>query len=72
MIHTYLDYSISSGPFLRFPISFEFISEMFDHSVSETRDLSLTISHTILFIEIMVLMKKMTFLPQYCILSLDS
>ena len=38
----YLDYSISSGPFLRFPMSFEFLSEMFDHSVCETRDPSLT------------------------------
>ena len=39
----YLDYSVSSGPFLRFPMSFEFLSEMFDHSVSEIRDPSLTI-----------------------------
>ena len=31
----YLDYSVSSGPFLRFTMSFEFLSEMFDHSVSE-------------------------------------
>ena len=40
----YLEYSVSSGPFLRFPMSFEFFSEMFDDSVSETRDPSLTIS----------------------------
>ena len=39
----YLDYSVSSGPFLRFSMSFEFLSEMLDHSVSETRDPSLTI-----------------------------
>ena len=39
----YLDYRVSSGSFLRFPMSFEFLSEMFDHSVSETRDPSLTI-----------------------------
>ena len=39
----YLDYSVSSGPFLRFTMSFEFLSEMFDHSVSESRDPSLTI-----------------------------
>ena len=39
----YLDYSVSSGPFLRFNISFEFLSMMFDHtdSVYETRDPSL-------------------------------
>ena len=29
--------------FLRFPMSFEFLSEKFDHSVYETRDPSLTI-----------------------------
>ena len=29
----YLDYSVSSGPFLRFTMSFEFLSEMFDHSM---------------------------------------
>ena len=39
----YLDYSVSSGPFLRFSMRFEFLSEMFDHSVCETRDPSLTI-----------------------------
>ena len=39
----YLDYRVSSGPFLRFSMSFEFLSEMLDHSVSETRDPSLTI-----------------------------
>ena len=42
----YLDYRVSSGPFLRFSMSFEFLSEMLDHSVSETRDPSLTISLT--------------------------
>ena len=31
------------GVFLRFSMSFEFLSEMLDHSVSETRDPSLTI-----------------------------
>ena len=40
----YLDYSVSSGPFLRFSTRFEFLSEMFDHSVCETRDPSLTIA----------------------------
>ena len=40
----YLDYSVSSGPFLRFTMSFEFLSEMFDHSVCEIRDPSLTIA----------------------------
>ena len=35
----HLDYSVSFGPFMRF----EFLSEMFDHSVHETRDPSLTI-----------------------------
>ena len=39
----YLDYSISSGPFLRFSMRFEFLSDMFDHSVCETRDQSATI-----------------------------
>ena len=39
----YLDYSVSSGPFLRFSKRFEFLSETFDHSVCENRDLSLTI-----------------------------
>ena len=39
----YLDYSVSSGPFLRFSMRFEFLSEMFDHLVCETRDPSLTI-----------------------------
>ena len=38
----FLDYSVSSGPFLRFTMSFEFLSEMFDNSVCETRDPSLT------------------------------
>ena len=37
-----LDYSVSSGPFLRLSMSFEFLSEMFDNSVCETRDPSLT------------------------------
>ena len=39
----YLDYSVSSGPFLRFSMRFEFLSEMLDHSVCETRDPSFTI-----------------------------
>ena len=38
----YLDYRVSSGPFLRLSMRFEFLSEMFDHSVCETRDPSLT------------------------------
>ena len=40
----YLDYSVNSGPFLRLSMRFEFLPEMFDHSVCETRDPSLTIS----------------------------
>ena len=39
----YLDHSVSSGPFWRFSMRFEFLSEIFDYSVCETRDLSLTI-----------------------------
>ena len=39
----YLDYSVSSGPFLSFSLRFEFHSEISVHSVCETRDLSLTI-----------------------------
>ena len=39
----YLDYSVCSGPFLSFSLRFEFHSEISDHSVCETRDLSLTI-----------------------------
>ena len=39
----YLEYRVSSGPFLRFSMRFELLSEMFDHSVCETRDPSLTI-----------------------------
>ena len=39
----YLDYRVSSGPFLRFSMRLEFLSEMFDHSVCETRDPGLTI-----------------------------
>ena len=42
LVNWYLDYSVSSGPFLRFSMRFEFISEMFGHSVCETRDPSLT------------------------------
>ena len=43
----YLDYSVSSGPFLRFSMRFEFLSEMFDHFViCETRDPSLTIFYS--------------------------
>ena len=44
----YLDYSVSSGPFLRFSMRFEFLSEMFDHSVCETRDPSLAIEQCVL------------------------
>ena len=44
----YLDYSVSSGPFLRFSMRFEFLSEflpeMFGHLVCETGDPSLTIA----------------------------
>ena len=41
----YLDYRVSSGPFLRFSMRFAFLSEMFDHLVCETsKDPSLTIS----------------------------
>ena len=38
VVVVHLDYSVSSGPFLRFSLRFEFLSEMF-----ETRDPSLTI-----------------------------
>ena len=38
-----LDYSVSSSPFLRFFMRFEFLSEMFDHLVCESRDPSLTL-----------------------------
>ena len=37
------DYSVSSSPFLRFSMRFEFLAEMFDNSVCEIMDLSLTI-----------------------------
>ena len=37
VVVVYLDYSVSSGPFLRFSMSFEFLCEMLDHSVSETQ-----------------------------------
>ena len=40
----YLDYSISSGSLLRFSMRFEFLSEISDHSVCETRNPSLTIA----------------------------
>ena len=30
VVVVHLDYSVSSGPFLRFPMSFEFLVEMFD------------------------------------------
>ena len=43
-----LDYSVISGPFLRFSMRFEFLSEMYDHSVCETKDLSLTIDQCVL------------------------
>jgi len=39
----YLDYRVNSGPFSRFSMRFEFLSENSDHSVCETRDPSLTI-----------------------------
>ena len=32
----YLDYSVNCGPFLRFSMRFEFLSEISDHSVCET------------------------------------
>ena len=39
----YFNYRVSSGPFLRFSMRFEFLAEMFDFLVCETRDPSLTI-----------------------------
>ena len=30
MVWVYLDYRVSSGPFLRFSMRFEFLSEMFE------------------------------------------
>ena len=47
----YLDYSVSSGPFLRSSRRFEFLSEMFDHLVCENRDPSLTISASASFFD---------------------
>ena len=38
----YLDYSVSSGPFMRFFMRFELLSEILYHSVCEIRDPSLT------------------------------
>ena len=43
MVVVHFDYSVSSGHFLRFSMRFDFLSEMFDQSVCETRDPSLTI-----------------------------
>ena len=64
----YLDYSVSSGPFLRFSMRFEFLSEMFDHSVCETREPSLTIENIIYksFIFIMPYMYYHMSLSNYC------
>ena len=48
MVVVYLDYSVSSGPFLRFSMRFEFLSEILYYSVCEIceiRDPSLTISN---------------------------
>ena len=39
----HLDYSLNSGPYLRFSMRFDFLAEISDHSVCETRDLSLPI-----------------------------
>ena len=39
----YLDYSVSSGPFLRSSMRFELLSEILYHTVCEIRDPSLTI-----------------------------
>ena len=39
----YLDYRVSSGPFLRFSMRFELLSKILYHSVCEIRDPSLTI-----------------------------
>ena len=36
-------FSVNSGPLLRFSMRFEFLSEIYDYSVCETRDPSLTI-----------------------------
>ena len=40
----YLDYSVSSGPFFRFSLKFELLSEILYHSVCEIRDPSLIIA----------------------------
>ena len=37
----HLDYSVSFGPFMRFSMRFEFLSEMFDLSIFEIKDQSL-------------------------------
>ena len=44
----YLDYRVSSGPFLRFSMRFELLSEILYHSVCEIRDPSLTINLLVL------------------------
>ena len=41
-----LNKQLDSNPFLTFSMRFEFLSEMFDHPVSESRDPSLTIFDT--------------------------
>ena len=43
-VWVYLDYSVNSGPFLRYSMRFEILSEISDHSVCETSDPSLTIN----------------------------
>ena len=60
----YLDYSVSSGPFLRFSMRFEFLYEMFDYSVCETRDPSLTIM-IVNDLFILCLKKALTFMESY-------
>ena len=51
VVVVYLDYSVSSGPFLRFSMRFEFLSDMFDHLVCESRDPSLTIMNNAMPLE---------------------
>ena len=48
VVVVYLDYSVSSGPFLKFSMRFEFLSEILYYSVCEIceiRDPSLTIKY---------------------------
>ena len=54
VVVVYLDYSVSSGPFLKFSMRFEFLSEILYYSVCEIceiRDPSLTINVRFLLVD---------------------